>query len=456
MQKFETKKTSHLALFAKFTFLGVLSISLAPTSNANVVGGIPQNFNPTTNGRGFVTVQSSEPLQTGHWNLGLFVDYAVNSLPIFDTDKLQNRTLYHDAILSSQIHLGLGLMKNWDLGVSLPSVLSQSISEEESYHGEFASSGMTAFSVNTKLRLHQGKRLGFAVIGSMDYNLLKNSPFAGEGAGPTFNIELALDYKAGSHLYALNLGHRFLSPGSTSEADLPLRPLRNQLIWSTAANFYLNRRSGVIFELFGSMPTESVPDESDRLESSAEALLGYKRFFNNKKLALHVGGATEVIHGYASPDWRLYAGINLTLGSKKKKKVVPPVKKKILNQGPLGPVKKTENVIVYDVLFAFNSDKIIFKGQNTSIFKLNKHLKQGPGFKKLIIEGHTDSIGSKAYNQNLSYRRANKIRQWLIKKYKISPTKIIAIGKGEKEPIATNKTAKGRQKNRRVEFKIFR
>jgi len=68
-----------------------------------------------------------------------------------------------------------------------------------------------------------------------------------------------------------------------------------------------------------------------------------------------------------------------------------------------------------------------------------------------VIEGHTDSVGKVAANVKLSQRRADAIKKILVEKYKISKSRLKAVGYGPKKPIADNKTAAGRQKNRRVE-----
>ena len=69
------------------------------------------------------------------------------------------------------------------------------------------------------------------------------------------------------------------------------------------------------------------------------------------------------------------------------------------------------------------------------------------------IEGHTDSRGSKAHNQKLSAARAGSVRQHLVG-LGIDPARMEAQGYGPEQPIETNKTAAGREKNRRVEFMI--
>ena len=68
----------------------------------------------------------------------------------------------------------------------------------------------------------------------------------------------------------------------------------------------------------------------------------------------------------------------------------------------------------------------------------------------VVIEGHTDSQGAEAYNQKLSQRRADSVRSSLINKYGIAGDRIESVGYGEAKPIASNDTADGRAKNRRV------
>ena len=74
---------------------------------------------------------------------------------------------------------------------------------------------------------------------------------------------------------------------------------------------------------------------------------------------------------------------------------------------------------------------------------------------KLEIKGHTDNVGSESYNQKLSEERANSVKTYLISKG-IEGSKITSSGFGLSKPIASNDTADGRAKNRRVEFIIIK
>jgi hypothetical protein len=71
---------------------------------------------------------------------------------------------------------------------------------------------------------------------------------------------------------------------------------------------------------------------------------------------------------------------------------------------------------------------------------------------KIEVQGHTDSQGAAKYNQKLSEKRAKEVKNYLIKAG-INKGRIMAVGYGLKKPIASNKTAEGRERNRRVELK---
>jgi len=71
----------------------------------------------------------------------------------------------------------------------------------------------------------------------------------------------------------------------------------------------------------------------------------------------------------------------------------------------------------------------------------------------VIAVGHTDSVGSNQYNQKLGARRAAAVKAYLVSKG-VDANRVYTESKGETDPIATNKTAEGRSKNRRVEVEV--
>ena len=116
--------------------------------------------------------------------------------------------------------------------------------------------------------------------------------------------------------------------------------------------------------------------------------------------------------------------------------------------------KQTERgtlVTFGDVLFQFGKSDLQPNSRN-NISTLANYLIQNPD-RKVIVEGYTDSVGSAAFNQTLSERRANAVRTALVKAG-VEPTRIVAQGYGKEYPVASNATDSGRAQNRRVEVTI--
>ena len=88
-----------------------------------------------------------------------------------------------------------------------------------------------------------------------------------------------------------------------------------------------------------------------------------------------------------------------------------------------------------------------------SLIELANLLKKKPKW-RLLVEGHTDNVGSREFNLKLSQRRAEAVKKFLVEQG-VEPHRIITKGYGPDRPIAPNDTPEGRQKNRRVEFTIL-
>jgi OOP family OmpA-OmpF porin len=105
-----------------------------------------------------------------------------------------------------------------------------------------------------------------------------------------------------------------------------------------------------------------------------------------------------------------------------------------------------------DVLFDF--DKSVIKPEGRSKLDDIANKVKGVNLEVVIAIGHADSVGSDAYNQRLSVRRAESVKAYMVSKG-IETNRVYTEGKGEKQPVANNKTADGRAKNRRVEIEVI-
>ena len=116
--------------------------------------------------------------------------------------------------------------------------------------------------------------------------------------------------------------------------------------------------------------------------------------------------------------------------------------------------KPTERGIVLtlgDVLFATGSAQLQ-SGADSNLNRLVAFLKEYPD-RQVLIEGHTDSMGNANSNQQLSQRRADSVRSYLISSG-IPSNRLSASGLGQDNPVASNESAHGRQQNRRVEVVV--
>ncbi|WP_296163677.1 TolC family outer membrane protein [Rhodoferax sp.] len=133
-----------------------------------------------------------------------------------------------------------------------------------------------------------------------------------------------------------------------------------------------------------------------------------------------------------------------------KKDVVVPTRARAVIPAAAAPAATKVNLAA-DALFDFNKS-VLKVGGAAKLDELVTKIK-GVALDVVIATGHTDSVGSDAYNQRLSVARAESVKAYLVSKG-VDVKRVQAVGKGESEPIADNATAEGRAKNRRVEVSV--
>jgi OOP family OmpA-OmpF porin len=122
------------------------------------------------------------------------------------------------------------------------------------------------------------------------------------------------------------------------------------------------------------------------------------------------------------------------------------------NGCPKARVESGQIKIIERVEFATNSSKLLSSSDEilTAVLEV---LNARPEITKVSVNGHTDNVGGAAYNKSLSQRRAKAVAQWLVK-HGIAKKRVMSHGYGLEQPLDSNDTEAGRQRNRRVEFQI--
>ena len=425
------------------TAFAAIELILPVICVANVVGTDFQNFNPTTSGIDFVTVQSSETLEPGFVNMGLFINYARNPLPELSGDE--SRTGLRNAIIASDISAGMGVSENMEIGINFPLTVSQQVFVDNE-RLQFDSKGFNEIRLFAKHRIPDHPAFAMAV--SSNFNLIKGNPYTGDDSGPTINLEAIYTKHFGPLSLGINLGHRWRNPGSRNEQS-PVEPLGNQYIGSIGLSYLVKSIDTIVIsELFASEKSGDQSKQSNRLRSSAESILGFK-ILGSHGLAWHGGIGTFLEKTSSSPDLRIYAGVNWTFGEARERINTPPVS--LAKPEPKKP--KVKIITIEDIQFAFDSDQIVkfeSKGKLKKVFSVLDESR----FIDIEVAGHTDSLGNDDYNLNLSQKRANRVRQILIDDFGLPASKVRAVGYGESQPIASNKNHQGRSRNRRVDIII--
>ena len=116
-----------------------------------------------------------------------------------------------------------------------------------------------------------------------------------------------------------------------------------------------------------------------------------------------------------------------------------------VKEGPTGEMAQIPN----EIMFPFDSDQL--RPNAVNILAECAELINREHAKHVSVIGHSDSVGRKHYNVELSKRRALTVKSWLVKQGGVAEEDLLAIGVGAKKPMASNATAEGRAKNRRVE-----
>ena len=131
----------------------------------------------------------------------------------------------------------------------------------------------------------------------------------------------------------------------------------------------------------------------------------------------------------------------------------PPAPAVAPRAAPAAPQAPAASKVTYAADAFFDFDKATLKPAGKAKLDDLVGKVKGINLEVIIAVGHTDGVGADVYNQKLSVKRAESVKAYLVSKG-IEKNRIYTEGKGEKQPVADNKTTEGRNKNRRVEIEV--
>ncbi|KTC31071.1 porin, partial [Pseudomonas sp. ABAC61] len=205
---------------------------------------------------------------------------------------------------------------------------------------------------------------------------------------------------------------------------------------------------------FGHQSRSSVEaDGHSGRDKTTQAIIGtgVKYYFTDN---LFARAGVEADYGMDNGKWDYSAlvGLGVNFGGNAGKVAPAPVAPAPAPEpAPEAPVAEVVRVEL-DVKFDF--DKSVVKPNSYADIKnLADFMNQYPQT-TTVVEGHTDSVGPDAYNQKLSERRANAVKQVLVNQYGVGANRVQSVGYGESRPVADNATEAGRAVNRRVEASV--
>ena len=120
---------------------------------------------------------------------------------------------------------------------------------------------------------------------------------------------------------------------------------------------------------------------------------------------------------------------------------------------PPPPPQPVSEKVSFAAESLFDFDKAVVKTDGKAALDGLVTNLQGMNLEAIVTVGHTDSVGSDAYNEKLSLRRAEAVKAYLVSKG-VEASRVFVEGKGEAQPVADNKGAEGRAKNRRVTVEV--
>ncbi len=407
----------------KFLLIGAVVITSFSATKVHAAASFNAiSFKPTPSQGPYFTIEGSQTLGQWGYAMGLWFELTNNSvIASTPTGVLIRDVVNHEF----NIHAGgaVGVTDWLDLGLTITFVPYQNFDNPTSgVSDNGARMGDIRFAPKFRILDSEKYPVGLAFVPFVTFPTGNDAHFTGDGkvtGGGSLVVESPLLWNRVR--IATNLGGEFRQSAMLGTGN----SIDDRFLYGVGANVSIIKPVEIIAELSGwTLFDNFFSNNARNLEIN-----GGVRFIPMKGLQLVAGGGTGILDGMGAPTYRLFTNISYR----------HPAEERI------------EVLATNKVHFEYDKARILPKSY--PVLDEIAQTIQKRAVSRVTVEGHTDSHGSDAYNMRLSQRRAESVRQYLIKKG-IPASKLDSAGRGESRPVSTNETREGRALNRRVEFHL--
>lgn len=419
----------------------LLSINQPDSLFARTSSASANTFSLALDPYSYITINGSQTMQPWRYHFGLFLNYAHRPLEVGVGGVRRQGIIDH--LIMGDVFGVLGITDWFQVGLDVPVAIYEDWTNPTTGVRE-KTLRMSDVRLETKFRLLDYDRypVGIAVMPYVLFptgagsRFVGNNRFAGGG-------KLVVDTNIKNLVeISTNLGVM-----ARDKVTILTTEIGTQFTYGLGIKVKPVNWLDIMADTYG---TTNVSNFFKRQAETPLEVDGGLRFHLPKPegLAITAGGGAGLTFGYGSPDIRGFVGVSYPNPTRYDLPAPPPPPP----PEPMARIEKEKIVITKKVHFEF--DKAVIRPISFQILDaVIDILKQNSDLRKVRVEGHCDYKGSVPYNMKLSQRRANAVRDYLIA-HGIEGDRLVAKGYGKSRPIADNKTAEGRARNRRVEFII--
>jgi len=428
-----------------FIFLTLLSSRTADALNS-------EQFRPNFDGYGLINLLDHRTLQKHAWSVGGGLSFAKNPLElglVSSGARLDSLVDYH---VNMTLNGAFGITDWVTVGLSVPFFPNLKVEPIGTSVGR-STAAFGDVSLAAKFRVWENGdpqqdtiHMGVAVSPYLTLPSGSTGKFTGDST-VTGGLKAAYDVTLWKNKIVTNLGLRFRQ----KETLLNLQ-VGQEFLFGVGYTrpIYEPWDFHVLTEVDGSTTLNGSGSRSNH--TPMEWLFGLRKGFMESRLNATLGSSIGITNGYGAPDFRVVGMLTYT-AKPIEFKPRPKVIEKTVTVYKYAKIEGGEIKILQPI--HFETAKWIIKPESLPIVQdVAQIMKNTPYIRKVRVEGHTDFRGSDEYNLQLSNNRAKAVMDKLIE-YGVEPERLEAVGRGEFQPIASNKTPEGMAQNRRTEFHII-